>query len=140
MAPLPSNPPMPTSKLNSDKNQIDETSLVNAVTSSSVPAPALPVSLATTISVDPPNPQLTPLEPVQCAMCEQMIYSSSWLSQLWRHLPVILLGINSSFVEVIALKKSSTSLSRGQRQSKNKDNKTKRKRAQESSSKDEKPV
>ena len=42
--------------------------------------------------------------------------------------------------KVIALKKSSTSSSRGQRQPKNKDNKIKRKRIQESSSEDEKPV
>ena len=45
---------------------------MNVVTSSSVPEPTLPVSLATTTSMDPLNPELTPLKPLQCAMCGQM--------------------------------------------------------------------
>jgi len=61
--------------LQSDKNQValpEEPAIVYVVTSSSVPEPTLPVSLATTSSMDPLNPQLIPLQPLQCAMCGQM--------------------------------------------------------------------
>ena len=132
--------------LQSDKNQValpDETAIVNVVTSSSAPEPTLPVSLAATSSMDPLNPQLTPLQPLQCAMCGQMkaTHPAGCPSYGVVCSACGLVGHKLVFCrKVIALKKSSTSSSRGQRQPKNKDNKTKRKRIQESSSEDEKPV
>ena len=62
--------------LQSGKNQEaipDETALVNVETSSSVPEPTQPFALATTTtSIDSFNHQLTPLQPLQYAMCGQL--------------------------------------------------------------------
>ena len=75
--------------LQSDKNQVAlpyETAIVNVVTSSSVPDPTLPVSLATTSSMDPLNPQLNPPTSSMLDVWTNEGYSSCWMSQLWRSL------------------------------------------------------